>query len=110
MKPLKELKKTNEAPLRARAYLAEAQTLSHTAVSAGTLPPETFWSEESFRIFRIRTNAEPTVQLALDGSIPRTFTLCRKRSTAHLRERSGFGTPIGNAPMVLSREPFLVAP
>jgi Domain of unknown function (DUF4118) len=49
---VQELKKTNEALGKSEAYLAEAQTVSHTGsfgwdFSTGDL----FWSEESFRIF-----------------------------------------------------------
>ena len=73
---VQELKNTNEALVKSEAYLAEAQTLSHTGsfgwnVSTGEL----FWSEESFRIFGYDAagydrNLKPTVQLALERVHP----------------------------------------
>jgi DNA-binding NtrC family response regulator len=68
---VQELKKTNEALGESEAYLAEAQTLSHTGsfgwnVSTGEL----FWSEESFRIFGYERTLKPTVQLALERVHP----------------------------------------
>jgi DNA-binding NtrC family response regulator/PAS domain-containing protein len=68
---VKELKKTNEALGKSEAYLAEAQTLSHTGsfgwnVSTGEL----LWSEESFRIFGYDRTLKPTAQLALERVHP----------------------------------------
>jgi PAS domain-containing protein len=68
---VQELKHTNEALVKSEAYLAEAQTLSHTGsfgwnVSTGEL----FWSEESFRIFGYDRPLKPTVQLALERVHP----------------------------------------
>ncbi len=65
------LSKTNEALGKSEAYLAEAQTLSHTGsfgwnVSTGEL----FWSEESFRIFGYARTLKPTLQLVLDRVYP----------------------------------------
>ena len=68
---VRELKQTNEALGKSEAYLAEAQTLSHTGsfgwnVSTGEL----FWSEESFRIFGCDQTQKPTVQLVLERVYP----------------------------------------
>jgi len=68
---VRELKQTNEALGKSEAYLAEAQTLSHTGsfgwnVSTGEL----FWSEESFRIFGCDQTQKPTVQLVLERVHP----------------------------------------
>ncbi len=51
---------------RSEAYLAEAQSLSHTGsfgwiVSSG----EIFWSEETFRIFEYDPGTKPTIELVL---------------------------------------------
>lgn len=75
---VQELKKTNEALGKSEAYLAEAQTLSHTGsfgwnVSAGKL----FWSEETFRIFGYERTLKPTVQLALERVHPEDVHLVR---------------------------------
>jgi transcriptional regulator with PAS, ATPase and Fis domain len=76
---VQELKKTNEALGNSEAYLAEAQTLSHTGsfgwnVSAGEL----FWSEESFRIFGYEQAIKPTVQLALERVHPEDVRLVQE--------------------------------
>jgi transcriptional regulator with PAS, ATPase and Fis domain len=64
---VKELKKTNEALGKSEAYLAEAQTLSHTgSFGWNASTGELFWSEESFRIFGYERMLKPTVQLALE--------------------------------------------
>ena len=56
---------------RSQAYLAKAQSLSHTgsfgwAVSTG----EIFWSEETFRIFEYDSSIRPTVELVLERIHP----------------------------------------
>ena len=76
---VQELKKTNEALGKSEAYLAEAQTLSHTGsfgwdVSTGEL----FWSEESFRIFGYDRTLKPTVQLALERVHPEDVRLVQE--------------------------------
>jgi DNA-binding NtrC family response regulator len=76
---VQELKKTNEALGKSEAYLAEAQTLSHTGsfgwnVSTGEL----FWSEESFRIFGYEPAIKPTVQLALERVHPEDVRLVQE--------------------------------
>jgi DNA-binding NtrC family response regulator len=68
---VQELRKTNEALGKSEAYLAEAQTLSHTGsfgwnVSTGDL----FWSEETYRIFGYDRTLRPTVQLVLERIHP----------------------------------------
>jgi transcriptional regulator with PAS, ATPase and Fis domain len=70
-KTVQELQRTNEALGKSEAYLAEAQTLSHTGsfgwnVSSGEL----IWSEESFRIFGYDRALRPTVQRVLERVHP----------------------------------------
>jgi hypothetical protein len=63
---VQELKKTNEALGKSEAYLAEAQTLSHTGSFGWNVPTgELFWSEETFRIFGYDGTLKPTMQLVL---------------------------------------------
>jgi transcriptional regulator with PAS, ATPase and Fis domain len=68
---VQELKKTNEALRKSEAYLADAQTLSHTG-SFGWCPSsgELYWSSETFRIFGVDPSLKPTVQLALEKVHP----------------------------------------
>jgi signal transduction histidine kinase/PAS domain-containing protein len=90
---VKDLKKINEsldsenaqrklaegALQRSKAYLAEAQRLSHTGsfdwqVSTG----EHFWSEETFRIFQFDPKTKPAVELVLQRVHPDDATLVKE--------------------------------
>jgi PAS domain S-box-containing protein len=59
------------AEQRSEAYLAEAQSLSHTG-SFGWRPSadEITWSEETFRIFQYDQSTKPTVELVLQRVHP----------------------------------------
>jgi PAS domain S-box-containing protein len=66
-----ERRRAEEALRRNEAYLAEAQTLSHTGsfgwnVSSG----EIYWSEETFRIFEYERAVKPTLQLVFQRTHP----------------------------------------
>ncbi len=66
-----KLEETNKSLIRSEAYLAGAQTLSHTGsfgwdISTG----EQFWSEETYRIFEYDQAAKPTLQLAFERVHP----------------------------------------
>jgi transcriptional regulator with PAS, ATPase and Fis domain len=74
-----ELSKTNESLTRSEAYLAGAQTLSHTGsfgwdISTG----EQFWSEETYRIFDYDRTVSPTLQLALNRVHPEDLQLVQQ--------------------------------
>jgi transcriptional regulator with PAS, ATPase and Fis domain len=76
---VEEVKKTNEALARSEAYLAGAQTLSHTGsfgwdISSG----EQFWSEETYRIFDYDRTVRPTLQLAFDRVHPDDLQLVQE--------------------------------
>ena len=76
---VEELKKTNDALIRSDAYLAGAQTLSHTGsfgwdISSG----EQFWSEETYRIFDYDRTVRPTLQLAFDRVHPEDLPLVQE--------------------------------
>jgi transcriptional regulator with PAS, ATPase and Fis domain len=76
------LKKTHEALSRSEAYLAEAQTLSHTGnfgwnVASGEL----LWSEETFRIFGYDRTLKPTVHLLLERVHPEDVHLVQAALT-----------------------------
>ncbi|MGD0646677.1 MAG: PAS domain-containing protein [Acidobacteriaceae bacterium] len=66
-----ERKRAEEALRRNEAYLAEAQTLSHTGsfgwnVSSGDI----YWSEETYKIFGLDRNVSPTIEFILQRTHP----------------------------------------
>jgi PAS domain S-box-containing protein len=68
---LELLRAREEALRRNQAYLAEAQTLSHTGsfgwnVSSG----EIFWSEETYKIFGLDPSVKPTMEFVLQRIHP----------------------------------------
>jgi PAS domain S-box-containing protein len=66
-----ERRRTAEALRRSEAYLAEAQTLSHTGTWSWT--PETdeiYWSAESFRIHEIEGTTSPDIALMIRQTHP----------------------------------------
>src|SRR6202795_4757698 len=70
-KEVLERQRAEEALLRSEAYLAEAQSVSHTGsfgwdVSRGRI----FWSAETFRIFEYDRTIQPTVELLLRRTHP----------------------------------------
>lgn len=76
---VQKLKQTNESLARSEAYLAGAQTLSHTGsfgwdISTG----EQFWSEETYRIFEYGQTVKPTLQLAFDRVHPEDVPLVQR--------------------------------
>ncbi|WP_051979370.1 sigma 54-interacting transcriptional regulator [Edaphobacter aggregans] len=76
---VQKLKEANESHARSEAYLAGAQTLSHTGsfgwdISTG----EQFWSEETYRIFEYDQTVEPTLQLAFDRVHPEDVQLVQQ--------------------------------
>ncbi len=76
---VQELKKTNEALGTSEAYLAEAQTLSHTgSFGWNAATGELFWSDESFRIFEYDRTQKPTVQLVLERVYPEDVQLVQE--------------------------------
>jgi transcriptional regulator with PAS, ATPase and Fis domain len=76
---VRKLEQTNESLTRSEAYLAEAQSLSHTGdfgwnVSTGKL----FWSEETFRIFGYDRTVKPTFELALQRIHPQDVRMVQQ--------------------------------
>src|SRR5580700_1941282 len=68
---VQKLKKTNEALSKSEAYLAEAQTLSHTGSAGWNVSTgELIWSEETFRIFGYDRTLKPTMQVVLERVHP----------------------------------------
>jgi formate hydrogenlyase transcriptional activator len=76
---------------RSQAYLAEAQSLSHTGsfgwvVSTG----EIFWSQETFRIFEYDPATKPTVELVLQRVHPEDKDFVRQVIDRSAREGNDF--------------------
>ena len=76
---------------RSQAYLAEAQSLSHTGsfgwvVSTG----EIFWSQETFRIFEYDPATKPTVELVLQRTHPEDKDFVRQVIDRSAREGNDF--------------------
>ena len=68
---IEDRKQAEEALRRSRAYLTQAQSLSHTG-SFGWKPStgEHLWSEETYRIFQYHSTTKPTVELILERVHP----------------------------------------
>jgi transcriptional regulator with PAS, ATPase and Fis domain len=76
---VKKLEQTNKSLTRSEAYLAEAQTLSHTGSFGWDLSTgEQFWSEETYRIFEYDRTVRPTFQLALERVHPEDLQLVKQ--------------------------------
>jgi PAS domain-containing protein len=76
---------------RSQAYLAEAQSLSHTGsfgwvVSTG----EIFWSKETFRSFEYDPATKPTVELVLQRTHPEDKDFVRQVIDRSAREGNDF--------------------
>jgi len=67
-----ERKTAEEAVRRSKAYLAEAQRLSHTGSFGWKVPSgEIFWSDETFRIFGYDRSVEPTIDSVVQRVHPK---------------------------------------
>lgn len=76
---VQELSKTNESLARSEAYLAGAQTLSHTGSFGWDITTgDQFWSEETYRIFDYERTVSPTLQLALNRVHPEDLQLVQQ--------------------------------
>jgi signal transduction histidine kinase len=78
-KEVLERQRAEEALLRSEAYLAEAQSVSHTGsfgwdISSGRI----FWSEETFRIFEYDRTIQPAVELILRRTHPQDRELVQE--------------------------------
>ncbi len=70
-KTVRELRETNKELATSRAYLAEAQALSHTGSAGWNVSTgELVWSEETFRIFGYDRSFNPTLQRVFERVHP----------------------------------------
>jgi PAS domain S-box-containing protein len=74
-----ERKKAERQLRQSEAYLAEAQSLSHTGSFGWSIPSgELFWSEETFQIFQYDQTTKPTVELFLQRVYPEDAALVKQ--------------------------------
>jgi PAS domain S-box-containing protein len=90
-KEVLERQRAEEALLRSEAYLAEAQSVSHTGsfgwdLSSGRI----FWSEETFRIFEYDRTIQPTVELILRRTHPEDRVLVQQTIDRASEARADF--------------------
>jgi PAS domain S-box-containing protein len=86
-----ERKRAEEALRRNEAYLAQAQTLSHTGsfgwnVSSGDI----YWSEETYKIFGLDRNAKPTMEFVFRRIHPDDRTGVQRAIDHAIRENIDF--------------------
>src|SRR3984957_15955515 len=84
-------KRAEDALRRSEMYLAEAQGLSHTGsfgwdISGG----ESYWSDETYRIFEVDPTTTPTVQIVLDRTHPEDRLYLRQVIERVALERRSF--------------------
>ncbi len=86
-----ERKRVQEALRRNDAYLAEAQTLSHTGSFGWDVPSgEIYWSSETFRIFQCELATKPTVELVMQRTHPEDRAFVRQVIDRVSQERRDF--------------------
>jgi formate hydrogenlyase transcriptional activator len=86
-----ERKTAEEAARRSKAYLAEAQRLSHTGSFGWKVPSgEILWSDETFRIFRCDPQTKPTVDFILSRVHREDLGLVQQQIDRASRHGEGF--------------------
>jgi C4-dicarboxylate-specific signal transduction histidine kinase len=88
-KEILERQRVEKALQRSEAYLAEAQSISHTGsfgwnISSGQI----FWSEESFRIVGCDQAVQPTVELVLQRTHPEDLALVQEVIDRAVKEKT----------------------
>jgi hypothetical protein len=88
---IEDRKQAEDALRRSRAYLTEAQSLSH-AGSFGWKPSsgELLWSEETFRIFQYDPTTKPSVELVLERVHPEDRALAQQTIERASQEEKDF--------------------
>ena len=88
---IEDRKQAEDALRRSRAYLTEAQALSHTG-SFGWKPStgEHLWSEETYRIFQYDPTTKPTLELVLERVHPEDRALAQQTIERASQEQKDF--------------------
>ncbi|HMD96776.1 MAG TPA: PAS domain-containing protein [Terriglobia bacterium] len=88
---IEDRKQAEDALRRSRAYLTQAQSLSHTGSFGWTLSTgELQWSEETFRIFQHDPTTKPTLELVLERVHPEDRALAQQTIERASREEKDF--------------------
>jgi formate hydrogenlyase transcriptional activator len=88
---LAELEQLTQELKRSEAYLAEAQTLSHTGSFGWRVNPEEhFWSEETYRIFEFDPAVKPTMEQIIERVHPEDRTLVTEALARATESGQGF--------------------
>ena len=90
-KEILQRQRAEEALLRSEAYLAEAQSVSHTgsfgwSVASGHI----VWSDETFRIFEYDPANKPTVEFILQRTHPEDRAFLQETLDQAARDRKAF--------------------
>jgi len=86
-----ERRRAQEALRRSEAYLAEAQTLSHTGSFGWNVPNgEIYWSPETLRIFQCEPATKVTVELVMQRTHPEDRAFVRQVIDRVSQERRDF--------------------
>jgi PAS domain S-box-containing protein len=86
-----ELRRAEEALRRSEAYLAEAQTLSHTgSFGWDVFTGEVYWSRETFRIFGYEPAAKVPIELVVQRTHPEDRSAVQQFIDRASREREDF--------------------
>jgi PAS domain S-box-containing protein len=84
-------RRAEEALRRSEAYLADAQTLSHTGSFGWRVPTnEIIWSAETFRIFHYASTQKPTLERILERVHPEDAPAVRQTVEGASREGKDF--------------------
>lgn len=88
---LTERKLQEESLNRSRAYIAEAQKLSHTGSFGWDIASgEIYWSDETFRIFEVDPATPVTLDIIVQRTHPEDRTLVQQTIDRAARERADF--------------------
>ena len=76
---------------RSEAYLAQGQAISHTgSFGRNVFTGETYWSEETYRIFERDRSVEPTLESVLERIHPEDRVLVQQTVEYATHRRTGF--------------------
>ena len=88
---IEDLKRAENALRRRKAYLAQAQVLSHTGSFGWNLATgELHWSDETFDILGYKKTLKPSLDLVFDRVHPDDLPLVREALTRASEEQHGF--------------------
>ena len=76
---------------RSEAYLAQGQSISHTgSFGRSVLSGETYWSEETYKIFELDRSAKPTLEWVVERIHPEDRVRVQQTIEYATHQRTGF--------------------